>query len=1117
MADIRTIIRIGLAATLALAAGCQVDAGNVLDVDPTSDAGKDAGADRPRDANGPSVDQPIVVCLPADAPRMPPDKPCTCDSDCTTGTCRVGVCCAGDACGGKLAPGNACTKADQCQSGYCVDGVCCNVACSGACVSCSEPDNMGQCVPVDEGRDDPHGLCRRDSEDTCGQSGQCNGEGGCAKHVAGTICKLSACAGKESLIPASVCDGEGSCIAGVAIACDPSTCDGNSCRQTCTVDSECLPPNGCKANSCGKFGPGQDCASNEQCKSNFCVDGVCCNNACTGSCQTCASPTMRGTCSPVLSGQVDPRHVCVDQGPASCGTNGKCNGTGACQSYANGTVCRAASCNATANNETPAGTCATGKCNIPAVRTCAPFRGCSGTACTTSCGSDSQCVAPNVCTAGNCGKRPNGALCNVAGDCMSNVCAQGRCCAGPCTATCKSCAVRGQEGTCANVALGGADPTGACRDDACSNNCNGNGACARESNGSACGAAVCGANNARTTLTCNATGTCQTITATCAAGLVCTGGNCAPPIKQPNGGNCVNGTDCASNNCVAGRCCANACTGLCRACTAASSWTCANRTGTCGAGGSCMVGVCCGAGLTNCGGVCTNLTSDEGHCGACTGAGSICGAGLTCVNGACTLVCAPPTPDKCGNACFDLSSDTAHCGACTTVCGAGEICQRGVCACPAGRDRCGGPTCLPLNTIQRCGSCTTSCEDNNPCTADSCGAAGCVHTPITGTSCSNGNACDGAETCRAGVCAPGTPVVCAASDQCHNAGTCNPATGTCSNPVKTGACNDGNACTTGETCNTAGVCAGGIAKTCPATDQCHNPGVCAPATGVCSNPVRIGTCNDGNACTTGEACTAAGLCAGGTTRTCAAPGVCHTAGTCNPATGVCSDPIAANGTRCGDLNACNGADTCQMGVCTAGTAVVCPAPAVCHTQGTCNPLTGMCTTPNATNGTACGDGNACNGNETCQAGVCSAGTPLTCTDNNDPCKTASCAPAACGGTASTCRAGTCVAGSVGGCDDDNPCTTDTCNGGGMCVHTPDNSANCGDGNACNGAETCQGGSCRAGTAVNCTSDDLCLNPGTCNPNTGTCSDAVPKCPGQLCVLGVCTPIMTDPPVATPAQ
>ena len=58
-------------------------------------------------------------------------------------------------------------------------------------------------------------------------------------------------------------------------------------------------------------------------------------------------------------------------------------------------------------------------------------------------------------------------------------------------------------------------------------------------------------------------------------------------------------------------------------------------------------------------------------------------------------------------------------------------------------------------------------------------------------------------------------MTCTASDQCHGAGTCNPATGTCSNPtIADGtSCNDGNSCTSGDTCQ-SGSCAPGGTNTC---------------------------------------------------------------------------------------------------------------------------------------------------------------------------------------------------------------------------------------------------------------------------------------------------------------
>jgi Dictyostelium (slime mold) repeat len=54
--------------------------------------------------------------------------------------------------------------------------------------------------------------------------------------------------------------------------------------------------------------------------------------------------------------------------------------------------------------------------------------------------------------------------------------------------------------------------------------------------------------------------------------------------------------------------------------------------------------------------------------------------------------------------------------------------------------------------------------------------------------------------------------------------------------------------------------------------------------------------------------------------------------------------------------------------------------------------TTMPTAPQCLSDASCGDGNICNGIETCRAGVCTAGTPLSCNDG-DPCTVDSCAPA----------------------------------------------------------------------------------------------------------------------------
>src|SRR5262249_36855677 len=132
----------------------------------------------------------------------------------------------------------------------------------------------------------------------------------------------------------------------------------------------------------------------------------------------------------------------------------------------------------------------------------------------------------------------------------------------------------------------------------------------------------------------------------------------------------------------------------------------------------------------------------------------------------------------------------------------------------------------------------TACDDQNPCTDDTCDPTctagsndlecdhahiGCRHTPNLLNSCSHNDACNGVETCDAnGGCVPGVPVVCTASDQCHDVGVCDPASGQCSNPGKPDGsnCNDGNACTQTDTCQ-SGVCGGANPVVCTALDQCH--------------------------------------------------------------------------------------------------------------------------------------------------------------------------------------------------------------------------------------------------------------------------------------------------------
>jgi Tol biopolymer transport system component len=101
-------------------------------------------------------------------------------------------------------------------------------------------------------------------------------------------------------------------------------------------------------------------------------------------------------------------------------------------------------------------------------------------------------------------------------------------------------------------------------------------------------------------------------------------------------------------------------------------------------------------------------------------------------------------------------------------------------------------------------------------------------------------------------------------------------------------CDDGNACTSADVCH-AGVCAG-------------------------ANVPDDTACNDGDACTRSDSCQS-GACTGANPVVCSASDQCHEAGTCDPASGVCSDPAAPDGTACTDIDSCSGPDVCDAGVC----------------------------------------------------------------------------------------------------------------------------------------------------------------------------------------------------------
>ena len=413
----------------------------------------------------------------------------------------------------------------------------------------------------------------------------------------------------------------------------------------------------------------------------------------------------------------------------------------------------------------------------------------------------------------------------------------------------------------------------------------------------------------------------------------------------------------------------------------------------------------------------------------------------------------------------------------------------------------------------------SDCADENVCTDDSCGIhGGCAYVNNSDT-CADSDLCNGAERCLAGRCGVGIPVECSdVSDGCLES-SCNPATGRCDRPRMDGLpCSDSDLCNGAETCQ-SGVCRSGPAVECSdVADPCLQK-ACNPGTGLCDLPMPDDTsCSDTDLCDGSERCQN-GVCHPGTTVDCSGVTDPCLEKTCNPITGQC-DKSKPNNTTCVDADLCDGTEACQGGVCQPGTMVDCSGVTNPCLEKACNPATGQCNQAKANN-TSCADADLCDGGETCQGGACKPGVPLDCSGVSDPCTERICNPATglcnkpkpnntvcadadlCDG-AETCQGGACMPSAPVDCSAvTDSCLEKTCNPvTGQCNRPKPNNTVCADMDLCDGTETCQGGVCKAGIAVNCAGvTDPCLQT-SCNPVTGQCNrpkpDSAPCADADLC-------------------
>lgn len=1062
--------------------------------------------------------------------------------------------------------GEPCGCDRQCQTGFCVDGVCCTSSCGETCMACNLASSLGECAPVPAGAQpgDPS-LCLATTAGTCGLDGTCDGKGGCRKYPRGTECKPGTCQG-DSVEGIQTCDGEGNCSQTTSQLCPPYTCDPkkNGCARKCTTDSDCSSGRLCVAGSCGKSANGAECDNDDGCLSGFCVDGVCCNIACTGACVTCNETGSRGRCTFLPVNRADPE--CNGQDATTCGRTGACDGAGRCTIYRENTVCGSSECSGLF--ERTAKTCdGRGNCREPQLVECAPFL-CSNGTCETSCdpnGTDvcepgHACVSKTVggVTQGICGKRKNGQVCATADDCDSGQCVDGVCCESSCEGPCRSCNVPGSPGRCLNAAAGASDPRKTCKDlgaKECSTNglCDGQGACASYPVGTACGEEKCDSDcggdascvpgTYHPPATCNAAGQCvESRTRTCApfrcngnacfgsctSDSQCTDGNFCRNDScglKPPGSPCSDRSECQSGFCAQGVCCDSACTGSCVACNLANS-----------------------AGL--CKAVPDGAPDPQGKCAVTDPA--TCGTTGACRNGVCAFaegnsckpsVCVGATPPA------PSSSVTP-----TSTCDG-----RGVCQTPQNQS-CGGFVCEN-------GACKISCTpatEKVDCVAPATCANGTCGLKVNGATCSSANQCLSG-FCTEGVCCNNACADAASGGLCKTCkGTSSAPPGICSN-VAAGTADPKGRCVasspTDGDCSNAGVCDGGgkcqawsattgcrkesctntstgsshtLAATCDGRGACPAASVVSCGSYVCSStsPTCLNNCTSDEDCVNDLTCLKTNNRCGGKLpagEVCVADTDCETGLVCSAEKVCCNAVCGGSCQSCkvaGSVGSCTIKASCSVdnSICPTDTTKQISAIGTCSSSTTCEPVLepcggflcisgGKC----ATSCTAANESTNCNTAEgyRCVDGTCQKKAVGEACAGNGECSNNQCVHGYCCDAAS-CGDGVCQScgfeGSPGRCT-----TVAAGQPSGTCTPT------CVDGTAenrsCDGTGQCKlnsstvcskGTHCSAGVCSNACSPTLpcptgykCAADSTCKVDIGGACDPTTECESGFCVDNFC--------------